>query len=401
MESEPGAVAGQSERSGRTSPLRWIVPLLAASCGLLVANVYYAQPLAGPIGLALGLTPAATGLVVTFGQIGYGTGLLTVVPLGDLTENRRLVVALIWLVAAASLAAGFSSEPIGFLSAAFVIGVGSAALQVLVPYAAHMAAPAEQGRVIGNVSFGLMLGIMLARPFASFVTQISSWHVVFFVACAAMAALATVLALVLPPRRPGARLHYGRLLGSMGHLIWTTPVLRRRGLYQACLFGAFSLFWTTAPLLLAGPFHLSQGSIALFALVGVAGAIAAPIAGRLADRGLTKIATAVAMACVAAAFLVSQVAQTETPFAIVILLVAAVVLDFGMSANLTLGQRAIFALGSDYRGRLNGLYLTILYIGGAIGSAVGGWAYARGGWSLTCWIGLAFAAAALAYFATE
>ncbi|WP_157020270.1 MFS transporter [Mesorhizobium xinjiangense] len=376
--------------------------LLAAACGLIAANIYYAQPLAGPISEALGFSPEATGLIVTLTQIGYGAGLLLLVPLGDLVENRRLTLAMIGVATLGLLGAALSPCALPFLLASLFIGVGSVAVQVLVPYAAHLAPEATRGRVVGNVMSGLMLGIMLARPVSSFIAELSSWQTVFFVSAAAMIALALVLRHALPPRVPTTKSGYGELLASMAKLAMTTPILQRRALYHACLFGAFSLFWTTTPLLLAGPeFRLSQGGIALFALAGVAGAVAAPIAGRLADRGWTRPATALAMLAVAGAFLITHLAPTGSKLALGILTAAAIVLDFGVAANLTLGQRAIFALGAEFRSRLNGLYMATFFAGGAIGSALGGWAYAQGGWTLTSWIGFALPMAALVYFATE
>jgi predicted MFS family arabinose efflux permease len=201
---------------------------------------------------------------------------------------------------------------------------------------------------------------------------------------------------------PTSKLRYGELLASMGHLAVTTPILQRRALYHACLFGAFSLFWTTTPLLLAGPeFHLSQGGIALFALAGVAGAVAAPIAGRIADRGWSRPATAVAMLAVAGAFLMTHIAPEGSMLALGLLVAAAILLDFGVSANLTLGQRAIFSLSAEFRSRLNGLYMATFFVGGAVGSAAGGWAYAQGGWTLASWVGFAFPVVAVVYFVTE
>jgi predicted MFS family arabinose efflux permease len=380
----------------------WLTFLLAAACGLIAANIYYAQPLAGPIGAALGLSAEATGLIVTLTQIGYGLGLLLIVPLGDLIENRRLTLVLLAIATLALLGAGLSTQPLPFLLSALGIGIGTVAVQVLVPYAAHLAPEAVRGRVVGNVMSGLMLGIMLARPVASFITQISSWHIVFYASAATMLLLAAVLARTLPARMPAGRLRYSELLASMGKLVRTTPVLRRRALYHAGLFAAFSLFWTTTPLLLAGSeFGLSQGEIALFALAGVAGAIAAPITGRVADRGWSRPATGCAMLAVAVAFLMTHIAEPGSHWALGLLVAAAILLDFGVSANMTLGQRAIFGLGADVRARLNGLYMTTFFLGGAIGSALGGWAYAHGGWMLASRIGFALPVLALGYFATE
>ncbi len=394
------ATADNPPDEGAVSP--WITFVLAMACGLIAANIYYAQPLAGPISAALGLSAQATGLIVTLTQIGYGLGLLLIVPLGDLIENRRLALTMIGVAALGLLGAALSTEALPFFAAALFIGLGSVAVQVLVPYAAHMAPEAVRGRVVGNVMSGLMLGIMLARPISSFIAGLSSWHMVFFLSAGAMVVLALLLWQTLPRRVPVAKLRYGELLASMGQLAATTPILQRRALYQACLFAAFSLFWTTTPLLLAGPvFQLSQTGIALFALAGVAGAVASPIAGRLADRGWTRSASVFAMLSVAAAFAMTHFGEAGSTWALGLLVAAAILLDFGVSTNLVLGQRAIFALGAEHRSRLNGLYMATFFAGGAIGSALGGWAFAQGGWPLASWIGFALPVAALVYFATE
>lgn len=376
--------------------------LLATACGLIAANLYYGQPLAGIIGAELGLSAGATGLIVTLTQIGYGIGLLFVVPLGDLVENRKLVVSSVAMAVLSLVGAAFAPHAAPFLIAAFLVGVSSVAVQVIVPYAAHMAPHAIRGRVVGNVMSGLMAGIMLARPVSSLLSEVVSWRGVFLTSAAVMALLAVVLFRLLPTRMPDARLSYGALMASMGRLALHTPILRRRAIYHAFLFAAFSLFWTTTPLYLSGPhFNLSQGEIALFALAGAAGTVAAPIAGRMADRGWTRAATFFALVAVALSFAVTHLAPEGSHLALAILVVAAIVLDSGVTTNLVLGQRAIFTLGAEFRSRLNGIYMATFFMGGAIGSAVGGWAYAVGEWQAASWIGFALPVAALLYFLTE
>jgi predicted MFS family arabinose efflux permease len=198
--------------------------------------------LIGPIAQSLGLAPQAAGLIVTMSQIGYGAGLMFIVPLGDLIENRKLVLASVALSAIALAAAAFAPSAAVFLICAGAIGLGSVAVQILVPLAAHLAPDATRGRVVGMVSSGLMIGIMLARPVSSFIAAQSSWRVVFIASAAMMVALAAVLARALPVRAPNARMTYGALIASMAHLAAATPILRRRAFYQACLFFAFSLF---------------------------------------------------------------------------------------------------------------------------------------------------------------
>ncbi|MDQ0393174.1 MFS transporter [Labrys monachus] len=380
----------------------WITLLLATACGLIVANLYYAQPLIGLISADLGMTPGAAGLIVTMTQIGYGTGLLLLVPLGDLVENRKLVLCVMSVATIALVGLLLARNSVQFLACALCIGLGSVAVQILVPYAAHLAPEATRGRVVGNVMSGLMVGIMLARPVSSLITYVSSWHVVFALSIAVMIALGIVLARALPARQPAPGPSYGGLLRSMVHLVRTTPVLRRRALYQACMFGAFSLYWTTSPLWLASPtFGLSQSGIAWVALAGVAGAISAPLAGRIADRGWSRPASGIAMALAAIAFLLTHIATPGSTLSLALLIAAAVVLDFGVTANLVLGQRMIYVLGAEYRSRLNGLYMATFFVGGAMGSAVGAWAFAHGGWTMASWIGFALPVMALLYFTTE
>jgi predicted MFS family arabinose efflux permease len=376
--------------------------LLAVSAGLIVANLYYAQTLVGPISLATGLSLHAAGLVVTLTQVGYALGLLFIVPLGDLLENRRLVFCALLGTAVALLVAAFSSNAWLFLAAALGIGLGSVAAQVLVPFAAHLSREETRGQAVGKVVSGLLLGIMLARPVASLVSDVAGWHAVFGGAAAVIMVLAFVLRSRLPQRAPTQALSYRKLIASLWTLLASTPLLRRRAAYHAGLFGAFSLFWTVTPLMLEGPrFHLSQTGIAIFALVGMAGAIASPVAGRLADAGHTLPATATALVLGVAGFALPLYQPASRELAIGVLAVASIVLDMAVAANLVLGQRAIFSLGADVRSRLNGIYFALFFGGGALGSALGAWVFAQYGWNAALLAGMAFPAAALLYWLGE
>ena len=373
-----------------------MVLLLAIASGLIVANLYYAQTLVGPISASTGLSAKAAGLIVTLTQIGYTLGLLFVVPLGDLLENRRLIITGLLVTAVALIVAAVSTGAIVFLAAALAIGLGSVAAQVIVPFAAHLSKESTRGQAVGKVVSGLLLGIMLARPAASLVAAHASWHVVVGGAAVLMLALAAVLRRALPLRQPVSTLRYPALMASLWHLLLGTPVLRRRAAYHAGLFGAFSLFWTVTPLVLASPaFGLSQTGIAIFALVGMAGAVASPIAGRLADAGHTLPATAVALILGMVAFALPMFVPQSQHLALGLLVIASIVLDMGVAANLVLGQRAIFSLAPEVRGRLNGLYFALFFAGGAAGSAVGAWVYASYGWQATLLTGMAFPALAL------
>ncbi|MCD9025037.1 MFS transporter [Cohnella silvisoli] len=379
----------------------WMMFVLAAACGLIVANLYYSQTLVGPISAATGLSSTAAGLIVTLTQIGYVAGLLFIVPLSDIIENRRLTVVALLIVVGALLLAAFAPNASLFLTASLFIGIGSVVAQILVPYATYLASEEQRGRVVGNVMSGLLLGIMFARPVASFITSIWGWQAVFTLSAIVITLLTVLLSRILPERRPTPTVTYGKLIISLGTLLKQTPALRRRALYQACLFGAFSLFWTVVPLRLADDFGMSQQGIALFALVGVGGAVAAPIAGRLADKGWSRLLTGLAMIIAALSFLLIYLFQSHSTVALVLLFLSAITLDMAVSGNLVIGQRAIYSLGSETRGRLNGLFMSIFFIGGAIGSSVGGWSYALGGWNLTSLIGVVLPLLALLYFFTE
>ncbi|HHP1115929.1 MFS transporter [Bacillus cereus group sp. MYBK163-2] len=379
-----------------------LIILLATACGIIVANLYYAQPLIGVISNEIELSNSSAGLIVTLTQIGYVVGLLFLVPLGDIVENKKLILILLFLSAFALISMVFVKSATLLLIASFFIGLGSVAAQVLVPLVSYLSSENARGRVVGNVMSGLLLGIMLARPISSLVADMWGWNAIFALSATVIIVLAFVLSKVLPTRKPKAKTNYIALLNSMWQLLRTTPILRRRAIYHACVFGAFSLFWTTVPLLLSSPaFHFSQTAIALYALVGITGAIAAPIGGRLADLGWTRPATGIALTIVIISLLLPLIIQSSSPIGIAVLVIAAILLDMGVSANLVLSQRLIFSLSPEIRSRLNGLFMAIFFLGGAVGSFIGGWAYALGGWNLTLWIGIAFPAIALLYFARE
>lgn len=377
-----------------------LVALFAAATGIVVANIYYAQPLTGLINLSLGIHEGLSGVVVMLTQLSYGAGLILLVSLSDRFENRRLICgALLAAGLAAALIGTARSVPVLFAGAA-AIGFFSVAVQILVPFAAHLAPPAQRGRVVGNVLGGLLVGVMLSRPVASLLAAAFDWHAVFILSAILMIVLAAVLARVLPQRHPSAGMSYGQILRSLWRLLCDTPVLRRSAAYQGLLFGVFNLFWTAVPLLLSGPgFELGQRGIAWFALAGAAGALAAPIAGRVADRGHGRLVTGMAMAAVVAGMLLTLLGYRLT--SITLLVLAAMIVDAGVQTCQIACLRAIYALPGEARGRLNALYMTSVFLGGAAGSALAGWSLYAGGWILTAALGIGVGVIALLYYATE
>ncbi|EZP65094.1 MFS transporter [Pseudomonas sp. P7] len=374
---------------------RGMVMLFAFCCGAIVANIYYAQPIIELIAPDIGLTPAMASLIVSLTQIGYALGLFFLVPLGDLLENRKLMILTTVVAIASLLGAAFTAQPNLFLLVSLLIGFSSVSVQILIPLAAHLAPAESRGRVVGSIMGGLLLGILLARPVSSVVADHFGWRAMFMAAAGLMAFISVVLMLTIPKRQPDHSATYGQLLGSLGTLLRRQPVLRQRAFYQGCMFATFSLFWTAAPLELARNHGLSQSEIALFALVGALGAIAAPIAGRLADAGHTHRASLLAMLFAALSFLPAFV---HPLYSVIGLAVTGVVLDFCVQMNMVLGQRAIYALDANSRSRLNALYMTSIFIGGAFGSAIASSVYEHGGWLGVMLVGSAFPLVALLRF---
>jgi predicted MFS family arabinose efflux permease len=362
--------------------------LLAVTCGISVASLYLAQPMIGLIGPSVGLRPGAYGLVVTLTQIGYAMGLLLLVPLGDFVENRRLMVITLSLGAVTLLLTSFARSPDVFLLACLVIGVTSVTTQMVVPMAAHLADPAKRGRQVGTVVSGLLTGILLGRPVASMIASISGWRSVFLVATVAMVTMAVVLRLRLPQRFPEGRKSYAGVLGSMLPLLGRTPVLRRRMAYHMGLFFAFSVFWTTIPLELTQRFGLHQRGIAIFSLVGAAGALSAHMAGRLADAGKTVAGTIGCMAMVAFGIALTWPASALYGWAgLAVFAIGTVLLDAGVQAHLAFAQKVLFDLAPDQRSRVNAIFIAGAFLAAALGSAAAPLVYTLDHWPLVALLG--------------
>jgi predicted MFS family arabinose efflux permease len=388
--SELGPAAGADRR------LRTVTIILAVACGLSVANQYYAQPVLAPIARAFGVSEGAAALVVTVSQIGYAAGLVLLVPLGDLVENRRLACTVLLGTAVALLAAAGAPTLAAFMAAAVAVGVTSVVAQILVPLAAHLAPEAHRGQVVGRVMSGLLLGVLLARTVSSLIAGALGWRSVYLLSAAAMLALSLTLWRMLPTRRPSVTMRYPALLRSLGGLLRDERILRRRAAYQAVMFGAFSVFWTAIGYELAGPNHrLSQTEIGLFALVGASGAISAPIAGRLGDKGRGHLATGIALGVGAVAMALSGFGYHS----LVVLGVAGVLLDAAVQMTLVTGQQAIYAVRPEARARMNTAYIATFFLGGAVGSALAGVVYGRFEWPGVAALGAALPAVGLLLWA--
>jgi predicted MFS family arabinose efflux permease len=362
---------------GSARRLRLLTLLLAVACGLTVANLYYAQPLLALIAGSFHVGQGAATVVVTLTQVGYALGLLFVLPVGDLVDNRVLVTRTLLVTALALAGAALAPTFATFLAAAALVGVTSVVAQILVPFAAHLAPPGEAGRFVGRVMSGLLLGILLARTVASLLAEATGWRTIFVASAVAMALLSAVLWKALPARAPDHRAGYFALLRSVGEVLRHEPVLRRLALAQACMFGTFTAFWSAIAYELIGAHGFGQNAIGIFALVGAAGAVAAPMSGRLADRGHGRIGRAGTYVLALVALALAGFGQSS----VALLAAGGVLLDLAVQSHQVMSQQVIYALRPTARARINTVYMTTVFVGGAISSAVTGAVHDAYGWS--------------------
>ena len=382
-----------------TSPARHkplstaLILLMATATGLAVASNYYPQPLLHTIAQELGLSMSGAGTVVITAQLSYGAGLLLLVPLGDLFEQRRLIVSMTVLSALGLLLSAFAPSLTLLLLGTAITGLFSVSAQVLVPMAASLTDPQSRGRVVGTLMSGLLLGILLARTVAGALSSAGDWRTIYLLAAALMFISAIALYCALPNHHQSAGLSYPKLLGSVFRLFVEEPVLRLRALLGLLTFSLFALFWTPLAFLLAmPPYGYSDAVIGLFGLAGAVGAVAANWAGRMADRGKGQQATTVGLLVLLACWLPMAFAGSS----LVALLIGVLALDFAVQLVHVSNQNAVFQIRPAARNRLNAGYITCYFIGGALGSLAGAQTYPLYGWEGIVMVGAVIATLTLA-----
>lgn len=387
----PGPNTPPSPALTRTA--RWVFTITA---GLTVANLYYNQPLLADIARTFGVATARVGIVATVTQIGYAIGLLLIVPLGDVTERRRLItLTLVGVTLALALAAAARGFAL-FATASLLVGAATITPQIIVPLAAGLAPPAERGTVVGQIMSGLLVGILGGRVVAGVLGGWLGWRMVFVVAAAAMLVLAVVVPRWLPRTPPASTASYAALLKSLGSIVRGEPIVRDAALLGALAFASFSAFWTTLVFRLQlAPLHYGSAVAGSFGLLGIAGALAAPIAGRLADRVTPRLTIAVVMVVNAVAWIVAWLGGST----IMGLAATVVLLDAGTQAAHISNQARIYALPAHAHSRYNTVYMVTYFVGGALGSVLGAWAFTVARWSGVCAVGIGCIAVALVVLA--
>jgi predicted MFS family arabinose efflux permease len=353
---------------------------MAVSTGVIVANIYYIQPLLADIARAFGLTVTKVGFVAMLTQVGTALGMLLFVPLGDTKERRSLITTLLVVAAIALALVAAARNDVWLALACFLVGAMGSSVHLFLPFAAHLARPEERGRVVGSIFSGILLGILLARTFSGTVGAHLGWRAVYGIASALMLCIAVLVQFLLPHSKPAAELPYLTLLRSTVNLIRIHAELRESAFLGASLFCCFSAFWTTLVFLLeTPPYHYGSQAAGLFGLVGAAGAAGAPMVGRFADKHGPRFAVGAALLTVFASYLVLWGGGKT----LVGLIVGVLLMDVGVQAGHVANQTRIYSLAPDARSRLNMFYMVCYFAGGAVGSLLGAYA-----WRLRAWTGV-------------
>lgn len=373
-----------------------VVLLFSVACGLAVGNVYYAQPLLDAMAEAFDLSPGSIGIVMTLTQVGYGLGLLLLVPLGDLLNRRRLIVTQTLLSAAALLMIALASNSVWLLIGVTLTGLLAVVTQVLVAYAATLAVPAQRGKVVGVITSGIVVGILLARTVAGGMADLAGWRSIYLLSAGLTLVMAVLLFRVLPKdeeARPST--HYVALIASVFSLFREEPVLRQRAILALLTFASAMVLWTPMVLPLAAPpLSLSHSEIGLFGLAGAAGALAAARAGHLADRGLGQWVSGLSLLLMLGSWLPIALTQSS----LWALLLGVITLDLGLQAVHVTSQSMIYSVRPQAQSRLTAGYMLFYSMGSALGSIASTAMYAWAGWPGVCGLGAAINMVALLYW---
>jgi len=374
------------------------IVLLATGAGMAVASLYYSQPMLGMLGGDLQAGERAIGWVPTLTQIGYAAGLVLLAPLGDRWDRRQIMTIKALVLCAALVMAGLSPS-IGFLLvASLALGLAATLAQDIVPAAATLAPAEQRGRMVGRVMTGLLLGILLSRVVSGVVAEQFGWRSMFIAAAVGVAVLALALRRGLPRFAPVTELNYGALIGSLFTLAGRHRALRRAAVAQGLLAVGFSAFWSTLAVMLhAEPFHLGPAVAGAFGLAGAAGALAAPIAGRIADRRGPELVTRLGAGIAAVSFAVMGLSPWIPPQGqLWLVMVSAIGFDLGIQAALIAHQTIIYGIDPAARSRLNAVLMATMFVGMAAGAALGSQMLAAFGWMGVTALAASAAAAALA-----
>lgn len=376
---------------------RWALPFLGVACAVGVGSIYYNQPLLMVMGRSLGQGARAMGFVAVATQVGYAAGLLFFVPLGDVAERRTLMMRMYAGAAVALLLTGLAHGLGWMIAASVMVGLMASVTHVALPLAPDLVPHERRGQAIGTVMTGLLLGILLARSFAGWLSRLNGWRTVFFIAAVMNAVFVPIIYRAMPRMRPRESLTYGETMRSLWTLFRTEPLLREAGTVGGLVFASFSCFWTTLTFLLQAHYNMGPGVAGTFGVVGAAGAMVAPFAGRLADKRGTRYVVSAAGAVLTCSYIwlwLTERAHSSVALHMLGMVVGVVALDVGAQMMQVANQTRIFGLGAQARSRLNTIYMTMYFVGGAVGSALAALAWSRWQWTGVCVLEICLIAAA-------
>lgn len=364
---------------------KWNIAIMALCTGLIVANIYYSQPLLVLISKEFGVTESNAGQVTFFTQIGYALGLLFCVPLGDKLERKKQILVMTGFAVAALIGAAMSVNITMLKILSFIIGFTSIVPQLILPLSASLAAPDKRGKVIGVIMSGLLIGILLSRTVSGVIGQHLGWRAMFWIAGGLSFTMMLTMLFSFPQSKPNFTGSYGDLMRSLVTLIKEQPLLREAALINACGFAVFGLFWTTSVFLLSNPpYNFTSDLIGLMGLAAAAGALGAPLIGRIADKKNPRIAIGYGLACILAGYIVFWFFRHN----IVGLIAGIILLDLGLQGVHVSNQTRIYALLPEARNRMNTVFMTMSFIGTSLGSGIGLWVWDLAKWSGVCVAGI-------------
>lgn len=366
---------------------------MTIATGLIVANLYYNQPLLVLMGKKFHVDNEKITLVSTFTQMGYATGMLLLAPLADMKERKRLILICLAIAVLALLGAALAPNANILILASYLIGIFSLIPQLLVPMTAHLARPEERGKKIGFVMSGLLIGILLSRTISGVVGKYFGWEAMFYIAAGLMVIIWLMLFFMLPKVHPEYKGTYGSLMRSMITLIRQEPVLRIAAFRGALCFACFMAFWSTLTVLLHDNLDKGSDVAGIFGLIGAVGAAAAGVMGRLSDKGNAYKLSAFTLALIVVSFVVFYFSA----YSLVGLILGVIILDAGVQATHISNQSLIFALRPEARNRINTVYMVTYFIGGSLGTYITSLAWSYYKWSGVCLVGVGLSAIALIF----
>ncbi|HGL6356035.1 TPA: MFS transporter [Citrobacter amalonaticus] len=363
------------------TPSRWLIFVLALGAGFSVAAIYYAQPLLPLMGADLALSITGMGLVPTLTQAGYALGILFLLPLGDRYDRRRLILMKSAALALLLLACSVTGQVHSLLTVSLLLGMAATMAQDIVPAAAILAPEGKQGKTVGTVMTGLLLGILLSRTVSGLVGEAFGWRAMYQLAALSIALVGVLLWKVLPAFTAHSTLSYLALMVSLAQLWCRYPALRRAALAQGFLSVAFSAFWSTLAVMLAENYQMGSAAAGAFGIAGAAGALAAPLAGHLADKiGAEKVTQLGALLVTVSFALMFLLPALPVHAQWLLIALSAVGFDLGLQSSLVAHQNLVYSLEPQARGRLNALLFSVIFIGMALGSVLGSQVYALANW---------------------